>query len=294
MDRSRREGESGWRNRDLAGHHRVPGLRLVPGGVSSPGQGDGHRVGGGGVDRWPAGTGCRGRPGNIAPDGRPFHHLQRASRRNLAARDGNGRRAEAGLARPVDPHGIATWARRVRRGDDRSGVVGRVLLHTLVAGDDGECGRRALAGHAWFGDHVGAGARRHVSGVSIGRWTSRPVDAHASRPGAGASGAGGDAGPPPPRPSLRGAASLLDHQRPAWAWGGTSSVPPTTRSPSSPPRPPCGGFRRAGFVAGGVASIIVVHRRMKSLGGDAVGREYGMLLLMVTLTLAVMTVTALG
>ncbi len=53
-------------------------------------------------------------------------------------------------------------------------------------------------------------------------------------------------------------------------------------------------FQAAGFVAGGVASIIVVHRRMKSLGSDAVGREYGMLLLMVTLTLAVMTVTALG
>ena len=53
-------------------------------------------------------------------------------------------------------------------------------------------------------------------------------------------------------------------------------------------------IQAAGFVAGGIASIVLVHRRMRSLGSDAVGREYGMLLLMVTLTLAVMTVTALG
>ena len=53
-------------------------------------------------------------------------------------------------------------------------------------------------------------------------------------------------------------------------------------------------FQAAGFVAGGIASIVVVHRRMISLGIDALRREYGMLLLMVTLTLAVMTVTALA
>ena len=52
----------------------------------------------------------------------------------------------------------------------------------------------------------------------------------------------------------------------------------------------------AGFVAGGIASLVVVHRRMAVLDppGDTVRREYGMLLLMVTLTLAVMTVTALA
>ncbi len=55
-------------------------------------------------------------------------------------------------------------------------------------------------------------------------------------------------------------------------------------------------FQASGFIAGGIASIIVAHRRVGSLelSGDTVRREYGMLLLMVTLTLAVMTVTALA
>jgi hypothetical protein len=55
-------------------------------------------------------------------------------------------------------------------------------------------------------------------------------------------------------------------------------------------------FQAAGFVGGGIASLAVVHRRMALLDpqGDTVRREYGMLLLIVTLTLAVMTVTALA
>ena len=252
--------------------------------------------GGGRTHRCAARVGCGRRPRESPSDRRPLYHLQRDGRGHLTARQGRERRAKEGVARPADTHGIATGSWRIRRGDDRSGVVGWVLLHPVVVGDDGQRRRLSRTWDAGVVDHVGSCVGGAIPRIRLCRPQRVPSldDDQGLCPGAGAIGPGGDARPPPPVLLFEGQLLLSTISDPlgvGWDLFGTADhkiaffATPAT----------LWWFQAAGFVSGGIASLVVVHRRMALLDprGDTVRREYGMLLLMVTLTLAVMTVTAL-
>ena len=155
--------------------------------------------GGGRAHRCAARVGCGRRPREALRIADPFttYNAMAGGISPLGKDESGGRK---GVARPADTHGIATGSWRIRRGDDRSGVVGWVLLHPVVVGDDGQ--RRRLSGtwDAGVVDHVGSCVGGAIPRIRLCRPQRVPSldDDQGLCPGAGAIGPGGDARPPPP------------------------------------------------------------------------------------------------